>query len=218
METGFRNVVILITTLISTYLMPISVSFGVYLALFFVKSRTGRNRVHQQIQSVSGSVESQNRESFPEQQSVSGEGSGGSGEAFSGSGSSEKTPKPDMQQRDGGARYSVGGFDDDNDDDAERVLQAQAEERRQAEIRAAKRSIETNLILVVVFFVVYGAFVVMSSDLRQNYSLFAFSTLKGLLPITTTIANFGTIHSVLLQYWSFFKASLNCRNCGSCGS
>lgn len=215
METGFRNVVILITTLISTYLMPISVSFGVYLALFFVKSRTGRNRVHQQIQSVSGSVESQNRETFPEQKSVSGEGSDGSGEAISGSGCSEMNPKP---QRDVRVRYSVGGFDDDNDDDAERVLQAQAEERRQAEIRAAKRSIETNLILVVVFFVVYGAFVVMSSDLRQNYSLFAFSTLKGLLPITTTIANFGTIHSVLLQYWSFFKASLNCRNCGSCGS
>ena len=215
METGFRNVVILITTLISTYLMPISVSFGVYLALFFVKSRTGRNRVHQQIQSVSGSVESQGRETFPEQQSVSGERSDGSGEAISVSGCSEMNPKP---QRDVRVRYGVGGFDDDNDDDAERVLQAQAEERRQAEIRAAKRSIETNLILVVVFFVVYGAFVVMSSDLRQNYSLFAFSTLKGLLPITTTIANFGTIHSVLLQYWSFFKASLNCRNCGSCGS
>jgi hypothetical protein len=29
--------------------------------------------------------------------------------------------------------------------------------------------------------------------------------LKGLLPIFTTVANFGTVHSVMLQYWKYLK-------------
>ena len=89
----------------------------------------------------------------------------------------------------------------DDEEVEEELVAAQLEERRQAEIRAAKRSIETNLFLGLAFLIVYGIFILMSNKLRQSYSIIAFSTLKGLLPIFTTITNFGTVHSVLLQYW-----------------
>ena len=46
METGFRNILILIFTLVGTYLMPITISFAIYLALLCVKERTFKNQVN----------------------------------------------------------------------------------------------------------------------------------------------------------------------------
>ena len=113
-----------------------------------------------------------------------------------------------------------------NDKDAESILNfddeswyeksladfeaARLEERRQAELKTAKKSIETNVIICLIFFVVYGIFILMSSCLRQSYSILVFSILKGVLPVCTTIANFGTVSSVLVQYWNYAK---NCHTC-----
>jgi hypothetical protein len=44
------------------------------------------------------------------------------------------------------AANDTNDFGDDSDADADEMIHAQAEEHRQAEIRAAKRSIETNLV------------------------------------------------------------------------
>ncbi len=92
-----------------------------------------------------------------------------------------------------------------DDKEGEELAATLNEERRQAEIRAAKRSIETNLVVGLVFFLVYGIFILMSSEIRQSFGIIAFSMLKGLLPIFTTVANFGTVHSVMLQYWKYLK-------------
>jgi hypothetical protein len=66
-----------------------------------------------------------------------------------------------------------------------------------SEIAATARSLKTNLILslVVVFIVLLMA---KSSD---TIIVLAVSTLKGLVPILTTITNFGKIQNVLALYW-----------------
>ena len=46
METGFRNVVILILSLVSSYLLPIAISCTVYIALLVVKKRIGQNKIN----------------------------------------------------------------------------------------------------------------------------------------------------------------------------
>ena len=181
METGFRNVVILILSLVSSYLLPIAISCTVYIALLVVKKRIGQNKINV--------VEQANLEPHDS--------------------SDGPTFYAVQMQQNATSKEDVSNVL--NDADADDVLRVQAEERRQAEIRAATRSIETNLVLVVIFVVVYGAFIFMSGKVRQSYSLFAFSTLKGLLPICTTIANFGTVHSVMIQYCQYFKSKF-CRH------
>jgi hypothetical protein len=42
-------------------------------------------------------------------------------------------------------------------------------------------------------------------SVRGYYSAIIFNIMKALLPTFTTIANFGTIQFVILQYWEYFK-------------
>lgn len=189
METGFRNVVILILSLVSSYLLPIAISCTVYIALLVVKKRIGQNKINVVEQANLEPHDSSDGPTFYAVQMQQNE-------------TSERNNQPTSKEDVSNVL---------NDADADDILRVQAEERRQAEIRAATRSIETNLVLVVIFVVVYGAFIFMSGKVRQSYSLFAFSTLKGLLPICTTIANFGTVHSVMIQYCQYFKSKF-CRH------
>jgi hypothetical protein len=84
------------------------------------------------------------------------------------------------------------------------------EEAVASEIAATARSLKTNLILslVVVFIVLLMA---KSSD---TIIVLAVSTLKGLVPILTTIANFGKIQNVLALYWQNLVFHL--RECFKC--
>ena len=172
METGFRNVVILILSLVSSYLLPIAISCTVYIALLVVKKRIGQNKINVVEQANLEPHDSSDGPTFYAVQMQQNE-------------TSERNNQPTSKE------------------DVSNVLNdADADDTR---------SIETNLVLVVIFVVVYGAFIFMSGKVRQSYSLFAFSTLKGLLPICTTIANFGTVHSVMIQYCQYFKSKF-CRH------
>ncbi len=84
------------------------------------------------------------------------------------------------------------------------------EEAVASEIAATARSLKTNLImsLVVVFIVLLMA---KSSD---TIIVLAVSTLKGLVPILTTIANFGKIQNVLALYWQ--NLALHFLECFKC--
>ncbi len=74
---------------------------------------------------------------------------------------------------------------------------ANCDEAMASEIAAAVRSLKTNLIfsitVVIVFF--FMAFYL------GTLTVLIFSTMKGLVPILTTIANFGKIQNVLALYW-----------------
>jgi hypothetical protein len=71
------------------------------------------------------------------------------------------------------------------------------------QISSAKRSLQTNLALITLFiFVLVFLYFIPN---RQFLSVLIFSMLKGALPIFTTVANFGTIRSVIRQYYEYLK-------------
>ena len=74
------------------------------------------------------------------------------------------------------------------------------------QLLAAKRSLKTNLLLIFAFVFVYGIAILLPR--REIFCLIVLSVMKGAMPIFTTIANFGTIQSVVLQYRDFFKLKL----------
>ena len=83
---------------------------------------------------------------------------------------------------------------------------ANCDESMTSEIAAAVRSLKTNLILsiavVIVFF--FMAFYL------GTLTVLIFSTMKGLVPILTTIANFGKVQFVLKQYWNSIQGNNLC--------
>jgi hypothetical protein len=80
------------------------------------------------------------------------------------------------------------------------------ENRHLAEKAAAIKSLETNLILILIFCLSNLFFLIPSKIMQIYYCIVATSVLRGLLPIITTMTNFGTIRSVAFQFWNvFFK-------------
>jgi hypothetical protein len=256
METGFRNLLILIFSLVGTYLMPITISFATYLALICVKERSFKNEVCVKQDLQSQNVEEASMQMKPESEleiaepnaeaepqsniaselevrlddavltyssdksssscSIEINRNRNSQDSNLFSSESAENRSEDLQLEtnanvvhgetiENSSHTCKSDLEPFNDKEGEELAATLNEERRQAEIRAAKRSIETNLIAGLVFFLVYGIFIVMSSEIRQSFGIIAFSMLKGHLPIFTTVANFGTVHSVMLQYWKYLK-------------
>ena len=78
------------------------------------------------------------------------------------------------------------------------------------QISAAKRSVITNVVVVAVTFCVNVVMTlpVVSKDLLPFLSVITFSSIKGLLPILTTLANFGTTNNLMHQYWCELKETI----------
>jgi hypothetical protein len=74
-----------------------------------------------------------------------------------------------------------------------------------SEIVAAARSLKTNILLTSAFILIF----VCLAFLSDYYNVLICSTLKGMVPILTTIANFGKIQTVLLLYCQNAKNQLN---------
>jgi hypothetical protein len=88
------------------------------------------------------------------------------------------------------------------------LKQEQCEEDLKArQLLSAKRSLETNLTLILVSSSVLGIMIIVSQ--REFFSLIVFSALKGCIPILTTIVNFGTVRCVLAQYRDGLKQTLS---------
>jgi hypothetical protein len=64
------------------------------------------------------------------------------------------------------------------------------------EIAATARSLKTNLFMSFVFIVIFFSL----ANFSETLSVLVISTMKALVPILTTIANFGTIRHVLILY------------------
>ena len=77
----------------------------------------------------------------------------------------------------------------------------QEEEKTTAQMLAATRSLKTNFALGIVFSAIEGTDVIYPT----HYTYFLASLLKGIMPIITTVANFGTIKDMTSQYWKHFK-------------
>ncbi len=74
--------------------------------------------------------------------------------------------------------------------------------RSYKEKMAAIRSLKTNLILILLFFV-SGTFLIIPSQIWKTYFVIVDTAIqKALLPIVTTSANFGTVRSVGSKFWN----------------
>ena len=67
------------------------------------------------------------------------------------------------------------------------------------------RSLKTNFVLSLVLVVAFLFLALPMNDLRTFYTLLVFTAMKGLMPILTTVANFGTVQSVLSEFWNNLK-------------
>jgi len=69
------------------------------------------------------------------------------------------------------------------------------------EFKAARRSLITNLILILAFVLTYLFLVVPSKTYQAYFRVILFSCQKGAMPIFTTVANFMVVKNVVGVYW-----------------
>ena len=105
------------------------------------------------------------------------------------------------------AAYCLFGNRDRDDDKLQKSLQVESQvQQTEALLSAAERSIAFNLIVFIIFFIIFMILLLLASKSWRAYSVAVFfSCVKTALPVTMTIANFGTVQFVLAQYWDFFK-------------
>ena len=77
--------------------------------------------------------------------------------------------------------------------------------KREAQIQSAKRSLLTNITLMMFFTASHSSIFLLPEPERIVFTVAVFSLLKGVMPIGTTIANFGTIQVLVSKYWSILK-------------
>jgi hypothetical protein len=70
---------------------------------------------------------------------------------------------------------------------------------------AAERSLKTNLALGLFFLTIISCIAFVANAWRPYFTLIALSAMKGALPIMTTIANFGTVKTIVSQYCDYAK-------------
>jgi len=75
------------------------------------------------------------------------------------------------------------------------------EKKIKALMSAATRSLKTNFALGIAFSAIEGTDVIFPT----HFTYFLVSFLKGIMPIITTVVNFGTIQEMTLQCWEHFK-------------
>jgi hypothetical protein len=86
--------------------------------------------------------------------------------------------------------------------EAQIALDKMAKERK-----AAVRALTTNF-CIVFFFCLPNFMMLIKSPWSRFFSLINLSFHKCMMPVLTTIANFGTIREVCLQYWISLKEKL----------
>jgi hypothetical protein len=102
------------------------------------------------------------------------------------------------------------------DRDVEEIshFDSEIERRNKAQVFAAKRCLLINIVLGVLFILAFGLIVAFTSSMRGYFCAVTLNIMKALLPTLTTIANFGTVQSVILQYWKHFQNyNLFCHLC-----
>ena len=73
--------------------------------------------------------------------------------------------------------------------------------RQEAERVSAMRSLKTNLIMILLVFMSNFVLLIPSKIWQTYFCIVDTSIQKALLPIITTMANFGTVRSVASQFW-----------------
>jgi hypothetical protein len=84
------------------------------------------------------------------------------------------------------------------------------EEAVALEIAAMARSLKTNLFMSFAFIVIF----ISLANFSETQSVLVVSTMKSMVPILTTIVNFGKIQNVLTLYWqNTYFHFIECSKC-----
>lgn len=92
---------------------------------------------------------------------------------------------------------------------SEDILSKQEEEKTKAQLAAASRSMKTNLTLGLIFILLLSTLLLVPEFWRPYLNAITFTLSKGLMPILTAIANFGTVKFVALQYLEYVQNAWN---------
>ena len=87
----------------------------------------------------------------------------------------------------------------------ERQAKQKEDEKRLAQIFAAERCIKTNIILGILLVLIFVISLSASKEARIYFNVIIFAIIKAVLPLLTTIVNFGTIQYVAQQYFIHLK-------------
>ncbi len=88
-----------------------------------------------------------------------------------------------------------------------KIARKDEEDQTRAQLSAARRSLKTNLVLLIVFLLlVFSHFIY-----PTIYAYVATSLLKAVMPILTTVVNFGTIKEMAARYCEYIKHSVKLR-------
>ena len=84
------------------------------------------------------------------------------------------------------------------------------EQKRNAQIEAARRCLFTNIFLMTFFIVEFLILILLVEKGNRQYYLSVLTTpVKAALPICTTIGNFGTVQFVIAEYYKYFQILLS---------
>ncbi len=96
--------------------------------------------------------------------------------------------------------------ENENEIKIQKIFELQQEQKKcQAQILAAQRSLQTNLVLGGLFCITFCIVLFVSKGLRVYLTVILFSVMKAAMPLLTTLVNFGTVQSVAGQYWNYVK-------------
>ena len=99
-------------------------------------------------------------------------------------------------------------FEHSNVEEEEEDCQLQmmeAEKRNTVIISAAKRSLQTNMLILTLFIFLLTLEFMAPGNWRPYLNVLLFSSMKGILPILTTIVNFGPVKTMAIIYWEYFN-------------
>jgi hypothetical protein len=99
---------------------------------------------------------------------------------------------------------SLKDFFDDKNSYLDILVFSKNEEKCIAQIQSAKRSLITNLLLCGLLIIGHVVITLLPKAESIFYSIIMFTSIKGALPILSTVANFGTVQFIISQYKSYF--------------
>ena len=96
------------------------------------------------------------------------------------------------------------GVTDQMPDQFQMIAESKELERQRTEINTSMRSLETNMVLAVLILLTFFV----AAAFSNNTSLIILTILKGFTPILTTVANFGKIQQLTLDYCNRIKETV----------
>jgi len=189
------KVIIVLATIVCSFLCPIFISCSLYALMICIKKRKFLNKIVPATKTMDVNIES----ILPV-----------SSNQNDGNDVENQERSINIETQDQNKTNQIDFHTNSNGSSLEDFIQDQPtdsiDNKQMAQITSAKRSLVTNLICISIFFVGFLMFL-LPVEIRIYFNVFIFTLIKGLMPVLTALANFGTVQSVFVQYKEHFCQS-----------